>query len=32
MALKQHLFLGNSHETNNGTISIAWQQALNKQE
>jgi hypothetical protein len=28
MALKQHFFLGNSRETNNGTTSVARQQIL----
>jgi hypothetical protein len=29
-ALKQHLFIGNGHKTDNGTTSIARQQILNK--
>jgi hypothetical protein len=29
-ALKKHSFLGNCHETDNGTMSVARQQILNK--
>jgi hypothetical protein len=32
MALKQHSFLGNGRETDNGTTSVARQQILNKLE
>jgi hypothetical protein len=32
MTLKQHSFLGNGSETDNGTMSVARQQILNKQE
>jgi hypothetical protein len=32
MGLKQHSFLGNGRETNNGTTSVARQQILNKQQ
>jgi hypothetical protein len=32
MALKQHSFLGNGRETDNGTTSLAREQILNKQE
>jgi hypothetical protein len=32
MALKQHSFLGSGHEKDNGMMSFARQQILNKQE